>query len=146
MTIHDLTEKAAALIAEDPFLAGVPVIVEDRGDVANRLALAVARRRLAIVVAWTGFAADGNSSRTIFGKSNLIVTVFEQPVLNRKASDFIHLLAAAAHVAYALNLVPLGDDSSPLVFKSIGGVNPYTENGENSIVYTNVTFETSTTL
>ncbi len=146
MTIKNLTEKAAELIAKDTVLAGVPVIVEDKGDVANALALAIARRRLAIVVAWSGFTSDGNSSRTIFGKSNLVVSVFEQPVLNRRSPNFLHLLHAAARVAYALNLVPLGDDSSPLVFKSIASVLPYTDGGENSTVFTNVVFETAATL
>lgn len=145
MEIKEIAVRAAAALAADPNLAEIPVIVEESGDASTELQINIAKRKVAVVVGWNGFTGDGNSSRTIFGKANIVVSVFEMPVVNRRAEGAKTLLQIARSVAHALNLFTVGGDTAPLVFKRITPVQQLTE-GENATVACDVEFEVATTL
>lgn len=147
MEISDLANRAADALRGDPALAGLPVIVEEKGDAANALEIGIGKRRIAAVVGWDGFESDGNSSRTIFGTANLVVSVFEMPVVNRRMGGGTTLLAAARAVAYALNLMCVedGGGGSTLVFRRITPVQQLT-GGEGATVAVDVVFETKAVL
>lgn len=119
MNLNDIVEASAEALKGVEELANVPIIVENKGDIANRLESSIAKKRVAIIVGWNGFNGDGNSSRTVFGSANLTVSVFEQPTINRMNAGAPTLLNMAREIAVALNLFKAGDQASPLVFRRI---------------------------
>jgi len=142
MDINTLIEHAAATIRAMPEMNGVPVIEVHKGNVVKNLEIAVAKTRFAVLVGWNGFKARSNSSKRILGNTNLVVEIFEMPLIN--AGGVAHgdngpkLLEAARAIANAVNLSqPPGQ--SPIVFSEI---TPVTEPRPGTIS-TNVIFEVS---
>ena len=142
MDINTLIEHAAATIRAMPEMNGVPVIEVHKGNVVKNLEIAVAKTRFAVLVGWNGFKARSNSSKRILGNTNLVVEIFEMPLIN--AGGVAHgdngpkLLEAARAIANAGNLSqPPGQ--SPIVFSEI---TPVTEPRPGTIS-TNVIFEVS---
>lgn len=145
MEIHELAERAAEMLRSDEALSGAKVIVEEKGELTNELSINIGKRSLAVVVGWNGFISDGISSKTIWGKGKLVVSVYEMPVINRKTPGALTLLKAARAIAYCLNLELADGGLSPLVFKEITPVVQLT-GGEKGIVATDVVFSVECTL
>lgn len=142
MDINTLIEHAAATIRAIPEMADVPVIEVHKGNVVKNLEIAVAKTRFAVLVGWNGFKARSNSSKTIVGATNLVVEIYEMPLINAggvaHGDDGPKLLPAARAIALAVNLSqPPGQ--SPIVFSEI---TPVTEPRPGTIS-TNVIFTVS---
>lgn len=143
MNLNTLVERAAEAVAKIPYLAGMPVIVEEKGDTANRLNVAIGKTKFAVVVGWNGFESGANSSRTVYGKARIVVSVYEQPVVNRRVNGARTLLNAAQEIAKALNLFTAEGGNAPLVFRKI---TPVAELGDGKTVACDVELETESTL
>ena len=139
MDVNELIEQAAEVIRAIPEMADQPVIEVHKGDVSKNLAIAIAKTRFAVLVGWNGFKAKSNSSKTIVGDANLVVELFERPVVNAPDGG-LKLLPAARLVANAVNLSqPPGQ--SPIVFREI---TPVTEPSPG-LISCNVIFSANNT-
>lgn len=143
MNLNTLVERTAEAVVKIPCLAGIPVIVEEKGDTANKLQMAIAKTKFAVIVGWNGFESGANSSKTVYGKARIVVSVYEQPVVNRKTEGAQTLLNAAQEIAKHLNLFSADGGNSPLVFRKI---TPVTELGDGKTVACDVELETESTL
>lgn len=136
MEIDKIIEHAAKVLRALPEMADVPVIEVHKGNVFNKLQIAVAKTYFAVLVGWNGFRARSNSSRTIVGDTNLVIEVYEKPVVNQQ--DGLRLLPAARLIANAVNLSqPPGQ--SPIVFREISQV----MEPSPGVISTNITFGVS---
>jgi len=79
-----------------------PVICEVEGDVSKRLQANVAKQKLAVLVAFNGTTPDKQAQGIFIGKTEVLVSVFEKPVVNRSKPDEPHLLEVASAVRDAL--------------------------------------------
>ena len=117
MDVNELIEQAAEVVRAIPEMADQPVIEVHKGDVSRSLEIAIAKTRFAVLVGWNGFKAKSNSSKTIVGDANLVVELFERPVVSSTGGG-LKLLPAARLVGNAVNLSqPPGQ--SPIVFREI---------------------------
>lgn len=142
MDINAIIEHAAATVRALPEMADVPVIEVHKGNVVKNLEIAVTKTRFAVLVGWNGFRARSNSSKTIVGDTNLVIEIFEMPLVNAGGvtpdGGGPKLLLAARLIANAVNLSqPPGQ--SPIVFREI---TPVSEPRPGTIS-TNVTFDVS---
>lgn len=125
LEINAIIEHAAATIRAMPEMNAVPVIEVHKGNVVKNLEIAVAKTRFAVLVGWNGFKARSNSSKTIVGDTNLVIEIFEMPLIN--AGGVAHgdagprLLPAARAIANAVNLSQ-PPSQSPIVFSEIAPV------------------------
>lgn len=149
MGIEQIVEEAADTLRNVAALAGVPVIVEAKGDVDRELQAKVARQSACIMVGWNGFtpqiqgetAPDGE----LFGTVTVAVSVFEKPVVNRAVGGRPTIMEMAKTVALELhNAIAEGMDA-PLYLKRITGISELTS-GSEGVVTCDVEFETKTGL
>lgn len=134
MNINTLLEHAAGVIRALPEMAAMPVIEVHKGNLFNKLQTAVAKTRYAVLVGWNGFRARSNSSKTIVGDTNLVIEVWEKPVVDGE----LKLLPTARLIANAVNLSqPPGQ--SPIVFREISPV----MEPSPGVISCNVTFAVS---
>lgn len=134
MDVNTLLEHAAGVIRALPEMAALPVIEVHKGNLFNKLQLAVAKTRYAVLVGWNGFRARSNSSKTIVGDTNLVIEVWEKPVVDGE----LKLLPTARLIANAVNLSqPPGQ--SPIVFREISPV----MEPSPGVISCNVTFAVS---
>lgn len=134
MDVNTLLEHAAGVIRALPEMAALPVIEVHKGNLLNKLQLAVAKTRYAVLVGWNGFRARSNSSKTIVGDTNLVIEVWEKPVVDGE----LKLLPTARLIANAVNLSqPPGQ--SPIVFREISPV----MEPSPGVISCNVTFAVS---
>ena len=134
MDINTLLEHAAGVIRALPEMAALPVIEVHKGNLFNKLQTAVAKTRYAVLVGWNGFRARSNSSKTIVGDTNLVIEVWEKPVVDGE----LKLLPTARLIANAVNLSqPPGQ--SPIVFREISSV----MEPSPGVISCNVTFAVS---
>lgn len=134
MDINTLLEHAAGVIRALPEMAAMPVIEVHKGNLFNKLQTAVAKTRFAVLVGWNGFRSRSNSSKTIVGDTDLVIEVWEKPVVD----GGLRLLPTARLIANAVNLSqPPGQ--SPIVFREISPV----MEPSPGVISCNVTFAVS---
>lgn len=119
MKIENLITETAKRIRSVGQLAGIPVIEEDKGDINAKLKADISKKRVAVMVKWDGFDPDTSSSKTVVGKTTVVVSVFEQPLINRKNDASLTLLAIAQIIGKEINLLAMPDFSTTLVLKRI---------------------------
>lgn len=141
MNLSDTLHQTALAISAIPYLAGVPVIEEEKGDTSNRLAADIAKAKVAIIVGANGFKGDGNSSKTVYGTATIVVSVFEMPLVNRKSAGRPTLFNMAQQIAKDIQLFHADGMNAPLVF---GDISPIREVG--TAVTCDVNFTVKTTL
>lgn len=106
MQIENLiTDVAETLRAADRF-SSVPVLEEDKGDMAKELEAKIAKASVAAVVCWNGFVprlpSDG-SYTTPLGDVTVVISIFERPVVNRAHPGAPTLLELARRAATTLD-------------------------------------------
>lgn len=144
MDINTLLEHAAGVIRALPEMAAMPVIEVHKGNLFNKLQTAVAKTRFAVLVGWNGFRSRSNSSKTIVGDTDLVIEVWEKPVVALRGTEpanqdgGLRLLPTARLIANAVNLSqPPGQ--SPIVFREISSV----MEPSPGVISCNVTFAVS---
>ena len=106
MSIDEIVREAVETIAEIAIFSDVPVLDEDKGNVANKLEISIAQQKIAVVVGWNGFnpvASERAANGMTRGTASIIATVFEKPVENRASGSRPHLLEAAQEIARELD-------------------------------------------
>lgn len=107
MKVQTIVTAAVETLRGLELLAGVPVIEEDKGNIATELETAIGKTSLCVVVGWNGFkpriVGDTAPKETPFGDITVVVSVFERPVVNRKNAASPRLLDIAQESAKALD-------------------------------------------
>ena len=107
MKVQTIVTEAVETLRGLGLLAGVPVIEEDKGNIATELETAIGKTSLCVVVGWNGFkpriVGDTAPKETPFGDITVVVSVFERPVVNRKNAASPRLLDIAQEAAKALD-------------------------------------------
>lgn len=140
MNLVAVQQKVAERVREIPILSGLPVFAEEFGNVVENVQNAVARQCFCVVVGSPSFSDESPDSSICFGSASVVVSVFENPALNRRVSGRPSYLAAAQEVAKALKLFDTGDGilTSPVI------ADP-TDLGEG-VVSVTITLKTKVTL
>ena len=101
MKLLKIQEKVAAALGLVEAFKGVPVVVEDKGDVKARLEAAVAQASRCLLVQTPGFKATSSASKVMVGTATIVVQAIQKIVTTAKstAQDMAEI------VAWELNLL-----------------------------------------
>ena len=114
MKLLKIQEKVAAALGGVEALKGVPVVVEDKGDVKARLEAAVAQASRCLLVQTPGFKATSSASKVMVGTATIVVQAIQKIVTTAKstAQDMAEI------VAWELNLLAV-EGVGTIVFREI---------------------------
>lgn len=108
MKFKAVQSKIAAALEALPFFSqnAIPVIAEDKGDVAALLQAALQKARRGVLVQTPGFRVTSKASKVMVGDASVVVQALESFVVNRShggptAQDIAEV------VAWSLNLLPV---------------------------------------
>jgi len=150
MDIKDIVRETAETIREIEYLAGVPVIEEEKGDVSNRLQLGISQKKACVMVGWNGFTPQIQGATApngdIFGSVTVVVTVFERPVTNRSNGGGPTIMNMAKEVAKALHGASAEGMDGPMFLKRISSISELGSGSDESVVMCTVEFETKTSI
>lgn len=147
MKLQSIVAEAAETLRGLELLAGVPVIEEDKGNVATELETAIGKTSLCVVVGWNGFKPRivGSTAprETPFGDIAVVVSVFERPVVNRRNPTAPRLLDIAQVTAKALDGASAEGMDDAMHLERISHVEAI---GNGDVVMCRVEFKTAGTL
>ena len=114
MKLLKIQEKVAAALGLVEAFKGVPVVVEDKGDVKARLEAAVAQAARCLLVQTPGFKATSSASKVMVGTATIVVQTIQKIVTTAKstAQDMAEI------VAWELNLLAV-EGVGTIVFREI---------------------------
>lgn len=114
MKLLKIQEKVAAALGLVEAFKGVPVVVEDKGDVKARLEAAVAQASRCLLVQTPGFKATSSASKVVVGTATIVVQAIQKIVTTAKstAQDMAEI------VAWELNLLAV-EGVGTIVFREI---------------------------
>ena len=144
MNIENLMKEAADTLRKTAELQDTPVVVEDLGDVSNKIEAEIGKSSRCILVGFGGSAPvkQGQVGDVLVDNVKLVVSVFEKPVVNRKAEGVPTLLAMAQAVRRELTGAKTKDMSSVLFYRGISPIAELT----GGRVSCDVSFDTKDTL
>lgn len=142
MTLVDMQKTVCAALRELPYLNGVPVLVEEEGNVVAERDAAFAKTHLAVIAGAAGFTPTSRDCRIITGIARLTVTVFEQPSRNRIGQTRYGPTVTGAAEAIACAMQLLAYNGGVLVMTGIGGI----ERIDDKTIARTVNLETLATL
>lgn len=144
MNIENLLKEAADSLRNMDELQATPVIIEDLGDVSNKIESEIGKSARCILVGFGGSAPvkQGNVGDVIVDNVKLVVSVFEKPVVNRRARGVPTLLRMAQAVRRELTGAKTKDMSSVLFYRGISPIAELT----GGRVSCDVSFDTKDTL
>ena len=118
MKLLKIQERVADALKGIDALQGVPVVVEDKGDVKARMDAAIAQTKRCILVQTPGIRFTSAASKVMVGVATVVVQAIEKLVVGR--SDGVRQTAQdmAEIAAWELNLLPC-DGVGVLVAKDI---------------------------
>jgi hypothetical protein len=114
MKLLEIQEKVAAALSAVEALAGIPVVVEDKGGVIARLNAAIGQATRCLLVQTPGFKPTSTASKVMVGVATVVVVAMQNIATTARgtAQD------AAEIAAWELNMLPL-DGVGVLVVKEI---------------------------
>ena len=124
MNLDGLIHEVAATIRPLYQIGNTPVFEQDLDDVAQSIEN-IAKTDRCIIVKWNGCdhvatgRPDGDARDKLYVQANLVVSVYENPSINRIGGGSHHLLGMAAEIAKALNGLGTEDMDEGLHFVSI---------------------------
>lgn len=144
MNIENLLKEAADSLRKMDELQATPVIIEDLGDVSNKIESEIGKSARCILVGFGGSAPvkQGNVGDVIVDNVKLVVSVFESPVVNRSAEGVPTLMGMAQAVRRELTGAKTKDMSSVLFYRGISPIAELT----GGRVSCDVSFDTKDTL
>ena len=103
MKLLEIQEKVAAALSAVDALKGVPVVVEDKGDVKARLDVAIGQATRCILVQTPGFKPTSSASKVMVGTAQVVVMAIQRIVGTARgtAQDMAEI------AAWELNLLSL---------------------------------------
>ena len=144
MNIENLVNVAADSRRNLDELQATPVIIEDLGDGSNKIESEIGKSSRCIRVGFGGSAPvkQGNIGDVIVDNVKLVVSVFEKPVVNRRAHGVPTLLGMAQAVRRELPGAKTKDLSSVRFYRGISPIAELT----GGRVSCDVSFDTKDTL
>ena len=114
MKLLKIQEKVAAALGGVEALKGVPVVVEDKGDVRARLDAAVSSASRCLLVQTPGFKVTSSASKVMVGPATVVVQAIQKIVTAARgtAQDMAEI------AAWNLNLLVV-EDVGVLVVREI---------------------------
>jgi len=109
MELQELQNRIAARVREIPILAGLPVFEEEKGNVIENVEQEIHQSNFCVVVGSLSFSDEAPDSSLCFGESSIVISIFEDPFLNRETEGRPTYLMAAQAVAKSLKLFDTGD-------------------------------------
>lgn len=109
MNLDTLIKETAETLRMTEGLETTDVIEEDLGDVAKKIETSVAKTSRCITVGLNGCdhvasqRQDGDDPDALYVEANLVIAVFEKPVVNRKDEGAPRLMGMAARIARAVD-------------------------------------------
>ena len=104
MDLQTFQEAVAARIREIPLLAALPVREEQLGNIVENVQNDVLKNKFCVVVGAAGFTDEAPDATTCYGTVRIVVSVFEDPEMNRRSAGNPTFLNAAQEIAKALKL------------------------------------------
>ena len=103
MKLLEIQEKISAALSAVEALKGVPVVVEDKGDVKARVDAAIGQATRCILVQTPGFKPTSSASKVMVGTAQAVVMAIQKIVTTAKgtAQDMAEI------AAWELNLLPV---------------------------------------
>ena len=114
MKLLEIQEKVAEALRGCEALTGIPVVVEDKGDVKKNLDAALLNAKRGILVQTPGLRVTSNASKVMVGVATVVVMAIQKVVTTASgtAQD------AAEIAAWELNMLPV-EGVGVLVVKEI---------------------------
>ena len=114
MKLKHIQEKVAEKLYSVAALGGVPVVVEDKGDVKNRLDAAIGQATRCILVQTPGLKVTSDAAKTMVGVPTVVVMAMQQIVGTARgtAQDMAEI------AAWELNMLPI-ENAGVLVTREI---------------------------
>ena len=104
MDLQAFQEAVAAKIREIPLLDGLPVREEQLGNIIDTLQDDILKAKFCVVVGTASFEDEAPDASACYGTTKAVVSVFEDPEMNRREPGRPTFLAAAQAIAKALKL------------------------------------------
>ena len=104
MDLQAFQEAVAAKIREIPLLDGLPVREEQLGNIIDTLQDDVLKAKFCVVVGTASFEDEAPDASACYGTTKAVISVFEDPEMNRRGTGRPTFLSAAQAVAKALKL------------------------------------------
>ena len=146
MNIDNLIHEAADEIRKLEFFASTPVFEEDLGDIEQNIESGIAQTARCAMVGWNGceLAATerGRDANGLLVNVNLVVSLFESPVVNRADDSAPRLLQMAQLVAKTLDDLGTEDMDEGLHFSNISKIVEI----RPGVISCDVTFKTKNSL
>ena len=109
MNLDDLIKETAETLRTTEGLETTEVIEEDLGDVAKKIETSIAQQSRCITVGLNGcdhvatVRQDGDDPDSLYVEANLVIAVFEKPVVNRKDAGSPRLMGMATRISKAVD-------------------------------------------
>ena len=119
MTLPSLQVALLEVLARDPWLKkrDVAVLAEDKGNIIAEVDTKVQQLGLVAVITTPGLRGDAPDSPEATGNSDVYITCFENPLLNRNKANRTTALNAAERIACVLTaLTQLKDTTTGEMF------------------------------
>ena len=104
MDLQKLQESVAARVRGIPLLAGRPVREEQLGNIIRTVQDDILKDRFCVVVGTATFDDEAPDASTCYGATQIVVSVFEDPEMNRTRHNSPTFLSAAQAIAKSLKL------------------------------------------
>lgn len=109
MNLQALQAKIAARVREIPILKDLPIFEEEKGNVIAQIEEEVPRSNFCVVVGTVSFTDKAPDAAICYGDSSIVISVIEDPFLNRETPNRPTFLTAAQEIAKSLKLFDTGD-------------------------------------
>lgn len=146
MNIDNLIHEAAEVIRNLEFFASTPVFEEDLGNIDENIESGTAQTSRCAMVGWNGCEHEaterGRDANGLLVNVNLVVSLFESPVVNRTDASAPRLLQMAQLVAKTLDDLGTEDMDEGLHFANISKIVEI----RPGVITCDVTFKTKNSL
>ena len=122
-------------------MAGIPVIVEEKGDPDNETEMEIAQQSLCVVVGEREFSPkvqepDQENPSCVIGEVKIAVSVFEKPVINRADEEAPRIKTLSRAIGRALAWCQAPGMAAPLWVRRITPVSVFRVEGQDDAIVT----------
>jgi hypothetical protein len=152
LNVNQILHEIAETLRSFDWMDGIPVIVEERGDPDNKTELDIAQQSLCVIVGEQTFeptvqAPDDADPNSVIGQANVVISVFEKPVINRADEEHETIKALSRKIGKELAWCQAEGMAAPLYLRRIGPVSLFRLEGvEDAIVTRDVEMYTKAEL
>ena len=126
MNIDNLIEETAGAVRSIEAIHDTKVFEEDKGDIAKKIETSIAKTSRCIVVGWNGCEhvatarpVEPGDPDALYVQPEIIVSIYENPIVNRRDKSAPRILAMAQAVARSVNNLGTEDMDEGLHFVKI---------------------------